>query len=288
MPPKTRRFLGVIHEKLYRNAHDDNFLVFDESDFVKAGSLVGEIEEILIFLEREKVIVDWDTYPVSRDVKHFPITREEKESRLRPTFWQSFWQRFSAGEHAKDRYVLELVSRNTFYAFYKNPFEQSHSEKGSNVIQVAAAKSCKFPTGLAWSEIALKFLNGEEVMVKYRDATFTTNAEEMGFMDNKTKSPNAQWRLMRQLASHGGELSWSNNSDLSKNDKDAMKKRKQELVKGLWKYFGIKGDPFFPYKEINAYRMRIALVPENGDTERDDDVGIRSFHREQTPNIDDR
>jgi hypothetical protein len=288
MPPKTRRFLGVIHEKLYRNEHGDNFLVFDESDFLKAGSSVGEIEEILVFLKREKAIAEWGTYPVARDVKHFPITREEKESRLRPSFWQWLLQRLDAGDHSKDRYVLELVSRNTFYAFYQSPFDQSHYERGIAAAQTSTPKNHKFPSGLAWQEITLKFLNGEEVMVKYRDTTFTTTAEGMGFMDNKTKSPNAQWRLMRQLASHGGELSWSNNSDLSKNDKDAMKKRKQELVKGLWKYFGIKGDPFFPYKEINAYRMRITLIPESRDTERDDDMGIRSFHREQTPNIDDR
>ena len=286
MPPKTRRFLGVIHEKLYRNAPDDNFLVFDELDFIKAGSTVGEIEEILDFLKRERMIASWSTYPVSRDIKHFPTKKEEKEDRLRPSFWRSFLRFLYAGQHPKYRYVLELVSRDVFYAFYQGP-DLSYGQKKVST-QIPAAKNRGFPSDLAWSEITLKFLNGEDAIVKFRNTTFQTTAEEMGFLDKKTKSPNAQWGFMAQLASHGGEISWSNNSDLSKHDIDAMKKRKQELVKGLWKYFGIEGDPFFPYRDIKAYKMKIALIPESKEAERDDDdLGIRDFFKEQTLDVDD-
>ncbi len=284
MPPKTRRFLGIIYEKAYRNAVDDFFVVFEESDFVKAGFPVGEIEELLEHLKRERILADWGTYPVSRDVKHLPLMRKEKESRLRPSFWQSFLQSFFAGEKSKDRYVLKLVSRDAFYAFYKNPSGQSVPPITS---VVPMAKNKKFPADLQWSELTIQFLNGEEAIVKYRSILFQTTADEMGFLDKKTKSPNSQWQLMLQLASHGGELTWNNNSDLSQNDKDSMKKRKQLLVQGLQKYFGISGDPFLPYRENKAYRIKIKLVPENIELGRDDNLGIKDYYKAQTPSVRD-
>jgi hypothetical protein len=123
MPPKTRKFLNIINEKLYRNAPDDAFLIFEEQDFTKAGFAVGEIEEMLVYLKREKVVVNYRSYSVSQDVTRLPIKQEEKASRLR---WS--WRELFAGENSKDRYALELVSRDVFSNFY-NPLPGTIPEK---------------------------------------------------------------------------------------------------------------------------------------------------------------
>ena len=113
MPPKTRKFLDIIHEKLYRNELDDPFLIFEESDFRKAGFSVGEIEEIIVFLKKQNVVSRYNSYRVSKDTERLPITREDKARRLK---WA--WNELFAGQHPKYRYALELVSREAFYKVY--------------------------------------------------------------------------------------------------------------------------------------------------------------------------
>lgn len=123
MPPKTRKFLDVIYEKLYRNETGDLFLVFEESDFRKAGFSVGEIEEILVFLKKQGIVLRYNSYSISREVDRLPITREDKARRLK---WS--WGELFAGSDAKIRYVIELVSRDGFMKIYNQP--DSSSQRG--------------------------------------------------------------------------------------------------------------------------------------------------------------
>jgi len=275
MPPKTRRFLSVIHEKLYRNELDDYYLVFEEADFRKAWFSVAEIEEILDFLKRSEVIARWRIYRVPKEALFLPLTREEKAKRLTWSLRELF-----SGEKPKRRYAIELVSRDAFLQFYRQPM--SH-----NVIvpPKVAEKPRKFPLGLQWNEITIQFLNGNEVIIKFKDQNKHTMFDEMGFRDDRKKAPNKQWELLNLLAVRGGELSWENNSNMNLTRINAVKKQKQLLAEALQEYFEIGADPFYPYKKEGAYKIKINLVPEDGGTARKDDLGIQEFLRDEAPQV---
>jgi hypothetical protein len=60
------------------------------------------------------------------------------------------------------------------------------------------------------------------------------------------------------LAGNHGELSWK---DPAANLRH--KKRKQLLADALKHFFHIDEDPFYPYRENKAYRLRFKIVPES-------------------------
>jgi len=115
IPPKARKFLNMLHEKLYRNEPDDNFLVFEESDFRKAWFTVAEIDELIDFLKRKKVVVRERDYEVWYDTLLLPITPEDKAGLLK---WS--WRELFVTGKTKTRYAME-ISREAFYGMYNGP-----------------------------------------------------------------------------------------------------------------------------------------------------------------------
>jgi len=112
---------------------------------------------------------------------------------------------------------------------------------------------------LRWEAITIQFLDGHNVKIsgqgirKHAKAHF----KEMGFEDGRNLKPDNQWLLLQELAESQGELSWQNSRAERK-----IKKKKQLLSETLQGYFGIKDNPFYPYKENNSYRIKVNLIPE--------------------------
>ena len=113
---------------------------------------------------------------------------------------------------------------------------------------------------LRWESLSIQFLDGNNVKISDKDTKtpVTAHYKEMGFEDARSRKPDRQWALLQLLAENNGELSWDKSE--AKGD---IKKKKQLLSKTLRDYFGIKGDPFYPYKEQNSYRIKISLTPES-------------------------
>ena len=120
-----------------------------------------------------------------------------------------------------------------------------------------------FPKDTKWSDIIIKFLNNEEVIITAKELRKQTNYEEMGFEDEKKKSPNKQWDFLKLLAIKNHAISWENNYDLSIKNIWRAKKQKQLLAESLKAYFQINDDPFFDYKKEKAYKIKINLIPES-------------------------
>ena len=120
-----------------------------------------------------------------------------------------------------------------------------------------------FPKDTKWSDIIIKFLNNEEVIITAKELRKQTNYEEMGFEDEKKKSPNKQWDFLKLLAIKNHTISWENNYDLSIKNIWRAKKQKQLLAESLKAYFQINDDPFFDYKKEKAYKIKINLIPES-------------------------
>ena len=123
----------------------------------------------------------------------------------------------------------------------------------------------KFPEGLKWEEITIRFLNGGEVQITARDLIYSADFESMGFKNEKNKGPTMQWNLLRTFSIKGGIISWENNQDLEVKTRDRIKKQKQELSDKLKFYFNkVEGDPFSDYKKEGGYKIKINLIPEQG------------------------
>jgi hypothetical protein len=273
MSDKLIRFLDPIYDNLI--IAPDNIAIISEDVLLGSSFGFSYLREVVNFLFNEKVILRSHRRTIFK-LSRIPLDHEKRQKLLGgmgPVFASDFY------------IVLEFSSREVFFELYKKfksgDFMPLHDDKKFD--------SHQFPSDLRWEEITIQFLNGEEVIIKFRGSPRQTTAEEMGFQDKKKKSPNVQWKLLSQLASHDGELSWTNNRDLSQKDIDSIKKRKQKLADALKAYFGIKDDPFRSYRNGKSYRMKIALVPEAHDRtlRNDDDFGIKESFASQALEIDD-
>lgn len=151
--------------------------------------------------------------------------------------------------------------------------------------------SQKFPLDLKWTEITIKFLNGEEVILTIRRETQQTNYQALGFEDERKQRPNMQWEFLKGLAETGGQIAWGDKKASLKG-----KKHKQLLSDALKKYFHIDDDPFYPYKNERAYKIKINLIPEHGtgvasepdgNNHNDDPYGINDYYKEVSPELPD-
>jgi hypothetical protein len=116
----------------------------------------------------------------------------------------------------------------------------------------------KLPAGTQWHQITMKFLNDEIVFIIVREFKRQANYVEMGFADKRGKKhlPNKQWELLRLFAKKSDVM------NLTDKEFDfANKKRKQMLAETLQAYFGLEDDPFYPYENEDAYRIRMTLYP---------------------------
>jgi hypothetical protein len=120
----------------------------------------------------------------------------------------------------------------------------------------------KIPSGTKWGNIMLQFLDTENAFIIIKGTKHRTNFSEMGFVDKRNKKPDNQWSLLYSLAKHGGELTWQ---DVEATDKN--KKRKQLLTEQLQNYFKMDTDPFHPYSEGKAYRIKMTVMLQDGTEE---------------------
>ena len=115
--------------------------------------------------------------------------------------------------------------------------------------------------GTRWEDIAIMFLDGNNVRITAKDRTWETDYKQMGFEKGRSRPrvPNKQWNLLEDLAEKHGQVSWDDGqADLK------IKKRKHLLSKSLQSYFGISADPFHSYRTVKAYKIRIKLIPPSG------------------------
>ncbi len=163
---------------------------------------------------------------------------------------------------------------NTFMALLSNEYQTRL--KSNELIQEKLAESESVPLhtktlakrtaeqkhlfgNLKWEGIQIKFIDGNYVKISGKNTKpVTVHYKEMGFEDARDRKPNQQWEFLRLFAMRGGEFSRDDSEA-----KDTLKKKKQLLSKTLRNYFGIKGDPFYPYKENSSYRIKINLTPES-------------------------
>ncbi|MDO8730478.1 MAG: hypothetical protein Q7J69_04760 [Candidatus Omnitrophota bacterium] len=161
------------------------------------------------------------------------------------------------------RVEIDIKRFNLFKAeLLKLPESQFDADTSEpQPIPLAQKKDASKPfQHLKWDALTVQFLDGHNVKISGKDTKtpVTAHYKEMGFEDARNRKPNQQWEFLKLLAMRGGEFSWDDSEA-----RDTLKKKKQLLSKTLRDCFGIKGDPFYPYKENSSYRIKINLTPES-------------------------
>ena len=139
----------------------------------------------------------------------------------------------------------------------KEMSEKPSSEPSARPKEKDKATSKPFKH-LNWESITIQFIDGHNVKISSKDKAVKANYKEMGFEDSRDLKPDQQWDFLKLLAENDGEISWE-----SSEAKSSIPKKKQLLCKALGHYFGIKDNPFYPYKDQKAYRIKISLLPES-------------------------
>lgn len=126
----------------------------------------------------------------------------------------------------------------------------------------APAARCKspeqpFPTpaDARWSDLRIRFVDGETVTVRVRDVCATLNYTQLGMADGRNGRPTRQWELLRIFAQEHGRLDWS-----SRQAGRRRQKQREVLARQLRTVFRIEGDPFCV--DGNGWRTQFALVPD--------------------------
>lgn len=165
--------------------------------------------------------------------------------------------------------------------------------ESSKTMSVKKRIKIKTPKGAKWEDINMQFVDSFTVRItgKKTERTKATH-KDLGFYDDRTADMRGdeQWSFLYDLAKAGGEIAWGDKAAT-----DNRKKTKQLLSKGLKEIFGIKDDPFFPYKIIKGYKTKFKLFwgeKESNDFEHGEqvetgsrDLGFEEHYKSMTPSV---
>lgn len=104
------------------------------------------------------------------------------------------------------------------------------------------------PKNASWSDLTIKFSDGQVVKVKYKGMLQKTfDFKDMGFLDAKTQKQDKKWEFLEALAKKNGRIMSPNFN--KKHDRNL----KYEVNKRLKKFFGMKTNPIPGYTKKDGY-----------------------------------
>jgi hypothetical protein len=256
-----------LHEKM--RISPDNILFIGDIEFEETGFPDTHMGDVLRFLKSEGVYIR-DNRKLKSKFFSIPVSHEE-----RPKYLEGSGIPFAADWYT----IIEFSSKKDFFKAYEK-FKTGDTSESPKNHRTTIAK------GIAWDKITIKFLSYENVLIFIGKDQKEATAESMGLTDGRNGRPNDQWELLYLLAKHGGQFSWADNLPLNSKEQPKLKKRKQGLSKALKDYFGSREDPFYPYQDEKAYRIRLRLISAQDNEPTDSDkLGIKASLKEQTPNV---
>lgn len=112
----------------------------------------------------------------------------------------------------------------------------------------------KIPAGTKWENIAICFIDENNVEIRVAGFVETQGYASMGMSDNRDGSPNEQWQLLKVLANCAGIITAS-----MPEARDEYKKQKQLLSDILKNYFSTDIAPFHTYSKKQGYRTKFTV-----------------------------
>lgn len=112
--------------------------------------------------------------------------------------------------------------------------------KTSQAIENSSKSKSGIAPHLNWSQIKIRFDNGNDVSIWCDKEPRKSNYVEMGFEDSKKRTPNTQWEILRHMADNERFIKFDDANKFTK----SLKSQKKALSKKLQDFFGITEEPF--------------------------------------------
>ncbi len=128
------------------------------------------------------------------------------------------------------------------------------------VPQAADSTSAAFfptPPDATWSDVRIKFIDGETVSIKAGVASGTFAFSQMGMVDGRNAKPTKQWELLRSFAQGYGVMNWNSPDARRQNQK-----RRESLARDLKSFFRIDGEPIEYIDDSKGWRTLFTLEPD--------------------------
>ncbi len=133
-------------------------------------------------------------------------------------------------------------------------FQQTHIPQATDG---SAMEFFPTPANATWSDLRLKFIDGETVSIKVGSASGRFLYSQMGMTDGRNAKPTKQWELLRSFAQGHGAIDWSSRDAGRQNQK-----RRENLARDLKAFFCIDGEPIEYADETKGWRTVFAIEPD--------------------------
>lgn len=243
---------------------------------------------VLAKIKEELIIIAPDnraTYEVAYDNPEFPSPEKQMDILYLLTNI-GVLNGFEVERRYKPVQMMLRVNRKAFEGLY-DEIKGNRDNPDFDITAVLWKKNSRglsklqeLAKGAEWKEITIRILNGNEAIVRRGTESLHLTYEDLELQDKRTKKPDLQWDFLRKLACNNGEISFSDELKRGLSIEEIKKnmKKKEFLSKALKKAFGLKEDPFYPYKRIikattaleksikdESYRIKLKLEPEAED-----------------------
>jgi hypothetical protein len=183
-----------------------------------------------------------------------------------PAFWSQFRQRAADALSSEFSGLVGVKLQRKFQPVLQPLLQQYadrwvHEQEQSTKIKQPTAK---FPVlaDLHWAEVTIVFTSNDTIRVSARGVVKDFHYSEIGFKDErKNVQPNSRWLALKQFARQDGTVRWD--TDISREEKRALKTAVKNLRNYLKAFIGIGDDPFHPYHDAKAYSTRFKLRDES-------------------------
>ena len=135
-----------------------------------------------------------------------------------------------------------------------NTFRQAAIPQAENADRIAFFAT---PANAAWTDVQMKFVDGETMSIKVGDVAGTFLYSEIGMVDGRNKRPNKQWGLLRSFAKGYGIMIWKSPDADRRNQK-----RREYLARDLKLFFRIDGEPIVLTNDKKGWRTVFSIEPD--------------------------
>ena len=114
------------------------------------------------------------------------------------------------------------------------------------------------PSDAHWSELKLRFLDGETVSASVRNLSQRIHYTQLGMANSRNAKPSKQWSLLEAYGRNRGRITWTTAGSAAN-----VKKQTQLLSEKLQSHFRIEGKPIAFDKNSNGYYTIFQIEADN-------------------------
>jgi len=156
---------------------------------------------------------------------------------------------------------LPLYPKDNIYQKQKDALKQilllAKGKDESITVSNAIRDNIRIPGGCTFEDIKVSIVDNHTINVYFPQESKPKrySYKDFGAENRNTKKPKKQWDHFINCLDNNGVLECVSNPQL----KDARKKMKSNIKNMLCSFFGIKDDPFHPYKKNRGWELKMQI-----------------------------